>query len=227
MKTSNIIFFSLVGSISAIIMAGAIQLRLTGTTDNTRNTSERKLVDAPLKPFKYLVITETTNLQIKEGAQSGLVVTVGKNDPDAIVKHHQAGDTLFIDQLAFGEDGRSLTGTLTVNPATLKFIGATKSSFSIYDVTVDNLEVNLDESRFYADASKNMMLGNISVDAVNSDFSASNVEMDTLNIRLDQSSAYFNNEINKVKAVLKNESSISAPNAGDMEIRKDKTSRIN
>lgn len=228
MKTSNIILISLIGSISFVIVAGLLQLRLTGTTDGSSVYSERKIIDVPFTDFKYLVISETTNLQIIEGSQPGLAVSVGKDDPDPTVKHHQVGDTLFIDKLEFGNEGRTLTGTLKVNPATLKSITVTDSHFSIHDVGVNNLEVNLNNSHFYVHATAMTKFGNISINAADeSDFSTNNIELDTVNVQLENSNAYFGAMVNRLNGVLKNSSTLSAPDAGEMEIRKDRTSRIN
>ncbi|MEO5978066.1 MAG: hypothetical protein ABIS36_00085 [Chryseolinea sp.] len=231
MKTSNIILTSLFGSITFFFLAGFTDLRINGTRSGDQQTGasiEKEFSSTRLSPVKYVVINEATNLIIKSGSQTELVVKIGTEDKDPILQHHLSGDTLFIDKIAFGDNGITLTAELKLNPENLNWIKASHSAFSISNMRIDGLMVDLYSSRLSVNSNQNIKSGRLKINAANSsDFNTSNIEFDSVNVTLDHSAAFMDGAIHDVNAELRNESSLSVPQADNITSHKDKSSRIN
>lgn len=231
MKTSNIILISLFGSITVFILAAFTELRINGIREENKQSQpsmEKQFSAVALSPVKYIVIGETTNLTITRGEQTELAVRIGIEDNDPIVQHQVHGDTLFIDKIAFGTNGVTLMAELKLDPDNLKWISATQSSFSISNMSINGLIVDIDHTRLALHSNQNIRFGSIKINGTNSsDFSASNIEFDSVHLNLDHSSAWIDASAHQVDATLKNESTLSASQADNITSSKDKSSRIN
>lgn len=132
MKTSNIIITSLVGSITLIILASFLQLRLTGAKKSQYAEQVYSAVD--LAAFKYLLIRESLNVSIIPSHNTArLVIRNARGQEKPIVDYRQKGETLFIDRVKFGRNDRTLTVTIHVPDGELQWIKASGAMFAIHD----------------------------------------------------------------------------------------------
>lgn len=226
MKTSNIILGIIAGSFTFIILAGAIQLRLTGVTNETKRSIETEASAQTLEPFRYLIVREATNFTVSPATRNRLTVFKGQDDPDPVIEYAQRGDTLFINRIAHGEKGRTLRVNLEVEAGVISYIGAMNSRFHVAGFPSERLAVDLRSARLYLSANDSLSISQLRLTASeNSDFHMENQMIDTLDIQLDHSSATLD-EVNKVRAILRNESTLNLNDALDVEYRKDQSSEV-
>ena len=225
MKTSNIILTILVGSITFVIVTAFLQVRLTG--EKAGKFTEHVYLDKDLPAFKYLVLKDAMNLQVMSAPQPKITVTQGKGENDPRIKFHQQGDTLFIDEIGFGQDSRSLSVRLQTPSENLQLILASNSGFSISDFNSSSLQVKLDNSRLDIGDHENSKIMSLKITGINnSSVNAHQGKLDTVLLNLDHSEARLSSSIKKLKAVMANHSSISSENVGDLEVKKDDSSRF-
>jgi hypothetical protein len=225
MKTSNIILTTLIGSITFVIVTAFLQVRLTG--EKKGKFTEQVYLDEDLPVFKYLVIKNAMNLQVMSAPQSKIIVTQGKGESNPRIKYHQQGDTLFIDEIGFGQDSWSLFVRLQTPSENLQLIHAYNSGFSISDFTSNSLRVMLDNSRLDIGDNDDSTIRSLDINGINnSSVDAHQGKLDTVLLNLDHSEARFSASIKKLKAAMANHSSLSSENVGDLEVKKDDSSRF-
>jgi hypothetical protein len=225
MKTSNIILTTLIGSITFVIISAFMQVRFAGEKKDAY--TENVYLDEHLRDFKYLIIKDAINLQVMSAQQSKITVTQGKGENDPRIKYHQKGDTLFIDEIGFGQHSRSLLVRLQTPSENLHLIQASNSGFSISDFNSNNLQVKLDHSRLDIGDHENSKIMSLDITGINnSSIDAHQGKLDTVLLYLDHSEARLSVSIRKLKAVMANHSSISRDNVGDLEVKKDDSSRF-
>lgn len=219
MKLSNIILSSLIGSISLAIIAGSLQLRLTG---------ELKSYNAPanvdtigVAPFRNLVIHKAWNLTIMPGDEPGIVILGAADGMQPKIHYHTSGDTLHIDSIGKLPPGRGFWMSIHT-PDGLGQIRGQHASFTLMDYNGDELAVNLDDSRFTMNAKGTSTIGRLQITGKNgSVFIANRVAFDTVTVDLLASQATINDEIDKLRGSIKHGSSLSAPRAADIQLQKD------
>jgi len=228
MKTSNIILFTVMSSFSIIIIAGALELRIFGKLNDGISGSPNQVtvVDAHLEPFQFLVINESINVTIEKGDSLSFKVYRNQDDNAPLVKFHQSGDTLFIDQVAFGKDGSSLSAVIKLNDAkTLKFIHAINSTISMEDLDGNSLGLNLKSSRLYL-TSNQKQLETLNVAAIDSYVSYDGGITGKMEANLDHSEVSIQGIVSEFSGTVKNESDLLLYNVNQITFKKDSTSAI-
>ena len=225
MKTSNIILLSLVGSITVVIITIALQLRFTGTKKSDRIdviSSEIKLA-----PFKYLVVHTSSNFSIEASEEVGMVIRNGAGNPTPGVEYRQDGDTLFINRMQPNEGQRSFSFAVKTPVSNLVGIFAEDASFSLMDFDSESLVVDLRKSRMNMQSAKAVNAGNLTLRATeDSHVYTSNVRFDTVEFYLDDAEARLSDRINQLRGSIKNGASVFAPQAFDIQLKRDSTSRF-
>ncbi|MEX2232486.1 MAG: hypothetical protein WD824_10015 [Cyclobacteriaceae bacterium] len=223
MKTSNIILLTMIGSITIVIISGALQLRFTGLKKS--EYAEASTIH-DLKEFRYLVIRQSLNLAIATSETTNLVIRHAKDQNRPVVRYREAGDTLFIDEIKFGQGSRTLSVTLKTPLKNLKWITARDAAFSLQDFPSDFLHIDLNNSRLYISGENQVKMGTLEIKAVNqSHVDGNNVQVDTLEVDLDHSELRMPDNIYKLKGSIKNHATIHAPQVTEIEFRKDSLSR--
>ncbi len=228
MKTGNIILFSIMGSFSILIIAGALELRLfgklhDGKTHYSPNTVRE--VNATLQPFQVLVIRESINIAIEKSDSLSFQVFRNKNESAPRVKFHQSADTLFIDQVAFGENGNNLHAVIKLKDAQLlKTIRADHSTFSIDDFDGKSLVLSLNESRLYV--TSELHLSHLRISAIDSYISYNGDVANKLEADLNHSEVYIQGDVFEFNGTIKNDSDLRLQNVNQIHFKKDSTSSV-
>jgi hypothetical protein len=223
MKTSNIILSTLIGSITLLIVTGAMQLRITGALKSPG--AEQVYADTDLAPFKYLVIRKALNLSISPSDKAKITIynAAGQGNPN--VRYHQEGDTLFIDEIAFNTGDRTLFVVVTTPPQNVVSIRGKNSTFALKDFPAEMLRVELDESKLSVGGQNGLRVGTLKISGINnSEVYISEVRLDTLDLSLDHSEGNISGAITKLKGSMINHASLTARDVNDIEFKKDSTS---
>lgn len=99
MKTSNIILIVVIGSFTVLMVTGIIQNRyFSKPVDENQNGPSMQSVSADVPAFKYLVIQNQWNVNIKQSDLSSLVLEYENGQTPPTPDFHINGDTLYIGQ---------------------------------------------------------------------------------------------------------------------------------
>lgn len=219
MKLSNIILLSLIGSVSVAIIAGSLQLRLTGELKS--NYYNKDVDTIRVEPFRHLVIHKAWNVTIMAGEKPGIVIQSASGGVKPSIHYHTSGDTLHIDSVRLLPDVRGFWMSVHA-PEGLTHISGTNASFGLMNYSGEALTVNLDDSRFSINASDTSRIGRLDIIETNgSAFEAHRVSFDTVAVDLVSSQATLDGEIDKLHGAIMNGSRLRAPGATDIQIRKD------
>lgn len=220
MKLSNIILISLVGSISVVIIVGALQLRLTGELKSAYFNKEVDTIH--LAPFRHLVIRKVWNLTIMPGDQPAIVSHRASGETEPVIHYHASGDTLYIDSVKLRSSAKSFWLSLHVPQRGLGFIHATNAHLNMMDYMGDELSVNLEDSRLFLNTAGTSMIGQLLLtETRGSVFEAQRVNFETVTIDLHGSRAAISGDVARLRASMKNRSTLRAPRATDIQLRKD------
>lgn len=223
MKTSNILLLVLIGSVTCAIVAGAMQMRFTGAK-RSAYVEDSAAID--LNDFRYLVIRKSLNLEIIPSEKTQLVIRHGKYESKPVIQYHQKGDTLFLDEIQFGHESRTLSVTIETPLANLKWINADNSHFSMKDFPARSLRIELAHSRFYFYGENTIRIGSLAITGIDgSVINTHMVEIDTVELYLDRSEARMPDRIGKLRGSMTNNAVVFAPEVRDIELRKDSLSR--
>lgn len=225
MKTSNIILSTLIGTITLVIISGALQLRLTG--EKKLDYVDKVYSETSLSDFKYIIIKESTNLNIISSNESKLQVYFPPGEKKPQVLFHQQGDTLFIDHIRMGANDRSLFVNVKTPVENVLWIQAKNAAFSVSDFPAKALTIDLNNSRLSIHANSTLKMGTLNINAMeNSQIDSHDVSIDTLTIHLDQSQARLPVSIHKLRGTMSHSSSLFANDVSDIEFKKDSSSHL-
>jgi hypothetical protein len=223
MKTSNIILVTIIGGITFTILAGALQLRFTGTKKDGFSEISSTI---DLNEFRHIVVRNAVNLSLIPSPDTKMVIRTGKDEAQPTVQYRENGDTLVIDAILFGHKSRTMSVSIQLPSENLKTIWAEKSSFVIMDFHAGALQIHLDQSRLTIEADHITRMENISITGVaESQFHARNVLIDTCNIQLNNSHARIPDKVMTLAGSITNHSSLFAPRAANIAISKNSLSR--
>ena len=223
MKISNIILLSLFGSISMIIIAGALQLRFTGTEKAHFWEETSEVLD--LQPFRHLVIKKAWNINIQSSEELKLIISGAKDQEKPRIYFHQNGDTLFIDSIGLRPEHRTFGLTINTPTEDLQEVHALGSYFSIADFHGDSLKITLDKSNLNLRSVKNERIGSLDLIGVNqSSIGTHKVQFDAVKLSLDNSSARFGH-ITELKGTISNKATVHTQRVNLIELKMDSTSR--
>jgi hypothetical protein len=222
MKTSKIIFTSLLVAIALVILAGFIEVRLTGN---------RKGIDLVVKKrnipsFKVLCINNS-DIHLSYGDSSFLAVTSLKDSLLSQIEYKLSNDTLRISNIRYSYSSNvrveihssdSLQNILLVNSdLRIDHYGSKNLTLGI---DKSNVFLNRDEKEQFTFHSLDIMAKNNS--AVYSDA----FKADNLKIFLEKSSANLDITALKLNGNLSDSSSIYTLQSDDISLKKDSTSKI-
>ncbi len=221
MKTSKIIFISLLGSVAFIILAGFIGARLVST-----KTEPGVMNRISIPSFKVLYI-KNCDVHLSYGDSSFIGVAGKKDFQLSEINYKVSNDTLKISDIRYSHD--SYTRVNIYSTDSLKTIEVVNSDLTIDKFGSKNLQLGSDNSfiRFNHDLEKEFAFHSLSIMAKkHTSIDTDDFKADSLNIFLEKSDAYLQITAMKVYGTLSDSSSVSIKQAGDISLKKDSTSRI-
>jgi hypothetical protein len=225
MKTSKIIFITMLSTIALLILAGAVDLRITGRKALTLQNG-LKVIKKTLPSFKVLCINDSRRFELIQSDSSIISVFFMKDSVAPDLKYTLIGDTLkFSDQRS--EKSILFIKIHVIVP--LKRIIAKNSTVNLTHFNQANLSLDLDHSRLeiyqIKDQKKTFQLLNIAAKN-KSNIHVNNLGIDTLKIDLQKSDARIMSNLNTIYGNLTDGSRIWLRQANQISLQKDASSKI-
>ena len=227
MKTSKIIFISLLSTIALIILAALADLRITGKRNDGRS-DDFKTSKLMIPSFKVLSLTNSNNVQIVQNDSSFIEVTYLKDSVAPDVKYTIKSDTLFISDL---KKLNRRNVSISINSTDLlSRIQLKDSDFGIDNLNFKTMSFDLDKSSIWLNQNGKVkssvnVVSLIARNHSNVDFNDFNI--DSLGIVLYNSHANLMITANKINGSLSDSSRVFIRQVGEIALKKDATSNIN
>ena len=227
MKTSKIIFISLLSTIALIILAALADLRITGKRNDGRS-DDFKTSKQMIPSFKVLSLTNSNNVQIVQNDSSFIEVTYLKDSVAPDVKYTIKSDTLFISDL---KKLNRRNVSISINSTDLlSRIQLKDSDFGIDNLNFKTMSFDLDKSSIWLNQNGKVkssvsVVNLIARNHSNVDFNDFNI--DSLGIVLYNSHANLMITANKINGSLSDSSRVFIRQVGEIALKKDATSNIN
>lgn len=225
MKTSKIIFFSLLGSIAFIILAASIDLRLTGSR-NGMNNSGHGLIKHSIPSFKVLCVTGT-NIELSLNDTCFVEVNWQKDTLSQVFNYQVKNDTLIVSAIDNKNHNNYNAPVRIHSTSILNSIHLKNSSINIQHYISGKMLLEMDESIAWFNQD-NSSFNILEILAKNhSQINTSGFRVDTLGIFLKNSSATFELSSKKLYGSLADSSTLYAGQAEMISLLRDSTSEIN
>lgn len=233
MKTSKIIFISILGTFALIILVSAIFIKIQGQKPNA--TSIIGLNFTPtikgVPSFKVLSINNSNNITLVQSDSSFIVIYGPKDSLAPVVSYSIERDTLKIkDFMPHASNKKFITVNVNCTDA-LNYIQLKNSSVFIESLSSKKMSVEMDSSTVMADGkSTGSNLQVLDVFGKNkSDFQirTGKFRIDSLNIVLRNSNAYLWSKGNRLKCDISNKSNVRVTEQPlEIVMKKDSTSQF-
>ena len=226
MKTSKIIFISLLSFIALIIFAASLSVRLTGQkpfdSDNTLRT-----INTPLPEFCVLDVEIFYRITLRESTSNYIELSVPKDSPDPQLNYNVKNDTLHIMNFQ-NPVPSSLFITIHIAPG-LQTIQLKNSDILLAKYNTKKLSFILDNSKLYSimNSKENNSVNNLNVTAKNlSIIILYSMDIDSVNIALRNSTAVLKITPKYLGGNLTAGSRLNTIQPGEISLKRDSTSKI-
>lgn len=239
MKTSKIIFISLLSLIALTIIVATVSVRLTGTK-RILNRYKQKTINTPLPAFSVICIKNCNNITLIESDSSydenilpvknnnfHLDVTVIEDSLAPFIDYTVKNDTLQIMNFKYPAGSYIFVKVYAGNG--LKTINLEKSDIRIYIYKLDILSITLDNSKAYFSSAvgNNSVINKVNITGKNnSNITASSVKVDSFQLALQNSKATISLTAKIIIGTLSDSSKLITFQPGEISVKRDATSRI-
>ena len=227
MKTSKIIFISLLSTIAVLILATVIDIRIHGRRDDGRQ-SDFKVNKRMLPVFKALKVYNSTNVTLVQNDSSYIEVSYLKDSIAPVVNYTVTDDTLIMSDFE-KTNHRNVSVTIHATDS-LRSIQLKKSNISVERIGLGKLFFTLDESELWLNQDTLVKSVSQVLDIVaknHSRINSSEFRIDSLRLVLQNSEANLEMKVNKISGMLSDSSKINVRQPREISLKKDETSKIN
>ena len=227
MKTSKIIFISLLSLIALYIMAAMIEVRVTGQKSGKFNNT-LKVNKKSLPAFSVMYLTDSKNITVFESDSSFIEVLVPEASAFPEIIYNCMNDTLHIKDYKMSPANFVFVKLhIAGNLRTIKLVN---SDIIISNLNSKKISFDLEHSKVYfaINKSNNWSFGTMNITAKNnSAFTANSMEIDSLGIDLQNSVANLTVSIKSLTCNLKDNSKIFTKQPMGISMKRDVTSTVN
>jgi len=227
MKTSKIIFITLLSTIAFLILAALVDVRINGRRRGINRDDIMSHKNA-LHTFRVLCINNSRNITVTQNDSSFIEVAYLKDSIVPKVNYAMMGDTMVV------SDYNSM-GSVTISfpigsPELFQRILLKKSDMRIRNFRSEKLSLNLDQSTVWMDQYKGEKYSLSILDVIaknHSHFNTDDFKVDSLGIVLENSKADIRIYAKKISGSLSDSSRIYARQPLEISLKKDAASKIN
>jgi hypothetical protein len=239
MKTSKIIFISLLSLIALTIIASTVSIRLTGTK-RTKDDYNLKTISTPLPAFSVISVKNCNNVTLVESDSSydknilpvknnnfHLDVSVREDSVAPHINYTIKEDTLHI--MDFKNPAMSYIFVKVYAGKGLKSIQLEKSDIRIYIYKLDILSIALDNSKVYFSSAtgNTSFIKKVNITGKNhSNFTARLVQVDSFQLALQNSEATLTLTAKLVSGTLSDSSKLITFQPREISLKRDAGSKI-
>jgi len=226
MKTSKIIFISLLSFIALIILAATLSVRLT---EQKKSESDNilKTIKTPLPEFSVLDLDMFYNITLRESTSNYIDLSVLKDSPVPKLNYYVKNDTLHI--MNFQNPVPSILFiTIHIAPG-LQTIQLKNSDFLVAKYSTKKLSFILDNSKlnFILDYKENNSVNNLNITAKNLSFiTLYSMDIDSANFVLRNSTAVLKFAPKYLGGNLTAGSKLNTVQPCEISLKSDSTSKI-
>jgi hypothetical protein len=227
MKTSKIIFISLLSTIALLILATLIDIRINGRRED-RNHSDFKSTKQMVPFFKVLCVYNSMNVTLVQNDSSFLEVTCLKDSIATKVNYKIIGDTLTVNDFE-KTNYRNVSVTIHATDS-LRKVQLKNSNISVDRIGPGKLFFALDRSELWLNQDTLVKSSSPVLDIVaknHSRINSSGFRIDSLSLVLHNSEANLEMKARKISGTLSDSSKIVVRQPAEISLKKDATSRIN
>jgi len=227
MKTSKIIFISLLGSVALLIMATTIDIKLSGHPHNTYPSSFFKVNKTGVADYKVLLMINCSDIELIRKDSSSVEVIYPKDSLMPKMNYISKGDTLIISNT--GAKNHSQVSYKIQATSSLGQIIMKNSYISLKNLGAGNMSLELDGSTINMnnEGVASPKISYLIVSASNhSSISTGEFRVDSLNLDLKKSEAYLEIIAKRIHGTLKDSSKIFAREPYEVYFKKDSTSSM-
>jgi hypothetical protein len=223
MKTSKIIFTSLLVAIALVILVGFVEFRITGNRNGIDLVVNKHIIPS----FKVLCINNS-DIDLSYGDSSYLAVTSHKDSLLPSIEYKLINDTLRISNIRHSYTSSVRLKILASD--SLRNILVKNSDLRIENFGSKNLNLGIDKSNvtLKRDEKEKFSFKTLDIIAKNhSTIYSGEIKAENLKIFLEKSEANLEITTLKLYGSLSDSSTIYARQADEISVKKDETSRIN
>jgi hypothetical protein len=227
MKTSKIIFISLLGSVALLILATTIDIKLNGHPNNTYPSSFFKVNKTGVTDYKVLLMTNCSKIELIRKDTSSVEVIYPKDSLLPDLNYTLKDDTLIICNT--GVKNHSQVTYKIQATGSLRQIIMKDSYISFKNLGSGNMSLELDKSSINMnnEGVVSPKISSLNVSAANhSSVSTGEFRADSLNLDLKKSEAYIEIIARRIHGTLKDSSLLNARQPYEVYLKKDSTSSM-
>ena len=228
MKTSKIIFISLLTAIAVFIIAAFVDIRINGSLKST-SPIEITLHKQKVSQFKVVYVQNSKNIRFVQGDSSYIELAWIKDSIPPKINYLEKNDTLIISDLKLLIGNPAYTSLKIYSTEALRTITAKDSEIAIESIGSGRMSVYLDNSSAWISQhkSKKVYYSNLNIIARNqSSANTNNFRVDSLRIILQNSESKLAINANRISGTLSESSKITFPKPGEISLKIDSTSNI-
>jgi hypothetical protein len=226
MKTSRIIFISLLSTIAVLILAAMIDVRIHGRRNNA-DPSEFKVNKQLVPSFKVLRLYNSVNVTLVKNGSSFIEMTSLKDSVAPNLNFKLKEDTLYVSD--FEKPSHHNVSIIIHATDSLEMIQLKNSDINVERLGLGKLFFDLDQSglSLNQDTLVKTAFRTLGIMAKNhSKINSSEFRIDSLGLVLRNSEADLEIKAMKISGTLSDSSRISIRQPGEISLKKDGTSKI-
>ena len=227
MKTSKIIFISLLGAVALLILAAFIDLKINGHKSNTYPADVFKVNKTNIPAFKILCLSNCGDIELISKDSSSIEMICKKDSLLPHLNYAIKGDTLYMYDTK--KSNYKTTSYKVCFTNSLSCIVLKNSDISLNNMLSGNLSLKLDESSINMNTSSTEKPSLASIDIIarnHSSFTTGEFKVDSMSLVLVNSEANLEIIAKKIHGILSDSSSISARQPEEISMKKDSSSKI-
>lgn len=227
MKTSKIIFISLLSTIALIILAALADLRISGHRNNG-SQADFKINKHVVQPFKVLSINNSRNVTIVQNDSTFIEVTYLKDSVVPDIHYTISEDTLILSDFE-KQNHRNVSIRINTTDSLVR-MSLKNTDISMANFRAGKIYVEMDKSSIWLDQEKGEQTAYQTLEIVaknHSRINSNEFKVDTLGIVLQKSEANLEIMAGKINGNLSDSSKIYVRQPEEISLKKDATSRIN
>ena len=227
MKTSKIIFISLLGTIAVLILAALLDVRINGRRNNG-NQSDFKVNKQIVPSFKVLCVNNSRNITLVKNDSSFFEVTYLRDSIASKVNYTIKGDTMIVSD--FEKLNHRNESVRIFSNDSLKQILLKNSHINIERLGIGKLSLEMDQSSLWLNQDKTVESSFQALDIVarnHSRINSSEFRIDSIGLVLQNSEANLEMKASKISGTLSDSSKIYVRQPEEISLKKDATSKIN
>ena len=224
MSLSNKILIIFFGTILAYTLMAFAEIRIKGDTRTL--TDENSITESiPLSNINYIYLNERfdQSLTISSGAEPKIKIRSKVGELLSNLDYETRNDTLFL--TGFNDTEERFNLSIEVPKSGFNGFYTASGYIRLTDLQQENLSFTQSGGRLQID--HNIELGNLQISGSEKAYiDVYDASIDTVSLDLDHSDIRFNTSVNLIKGTLSNESDLYSSNASQLNLKRDKSSRM-